>query len=89
MDELFSSAAAALEIMREWEWPRVNYEGETIHPSKELSEVVNRIAMGVVLEPHATILRLLCSGELVARGDYICKNTKEENISRWRALVKP
>lgn len=70
MDEHPTSATAALDIMREWDWRRCDPDGVPFHPGKNLNWVVNRLAMEGIRRPQDAILELLCAGALVAQGHY-------------------
>lgn len=70
MEEDPASIAAAIEIMREWEWRGADQDGVWFHPGKELGFVVNRLALEGMTQPDEAVLALLCSGRLVSWGDY-------------------
>ena len=63
-------AAAALKMMLGWNWLQCDPDGVPFHPGKELSEVVNELAMEGLRRPHGAVLTLLCQGELIARGAF-------------------
>lgn len=73
VDECPDVATATLPIMRDWQWRYCDPDGVPFLPGKELSFVVNRLAMEGVVRPDAAVLTLLCRGELVARGSYSWK----------------
>jgi len=70
VDERADPATAALAVIREWQWLRCDPDGMPFHPGKELSFVVNRLAMEGVVRPDAAVLTLLSRGELIAHGSY-------------------
>lgn len=69
MNERPAFATAALDIIRAWEWRRCDPDGKPFHPGKDLSFVVNRLALEGIARPEDAVLTLLCRGELIARGD--------------------
>lgn len=77
MDERSSSATAALEIMRQWEWQRFDRNGAPCDPWEELREVVNRLALDGLSKPDMIVLDCLCRGELVARGNFHWRKFEE------------
>ena len=99
MDERPASATAALDIMREWEWRRCDPDGVPFHPGKDLSFVVNRLALEGLASPANVVLTLLCRGDLIARGDFTWRKFQHgqfyqlEGVNeilkplRWQALA--
>lgn len=64
------AGADALEIMRQWQWIGGDPDGNTWPVQLELSLAINRLAMEGISRPQDTVLALLCSGDLLATGDY-------------------
>ncbi|WP_338242206.1 hypothetical protein [Aurantiacibacter hainanensis] len=64
------TAAAALKIMRQWDWRNYDPDGNEHAPSLDLHSVVSRLAIEGVRRPQAVILQLLCQGDLLSRGGY-------------------
>lgn len=99
MTSFDDGAAEALALMSEWEWRRCDPDGVPFHPGKDLSFVVNRLAMDGLANPNTAVLTLLCRGELVARGDYRWRKYQRGNFyqlegvneilkpSRWQGLA--
>lgn len=97
--EADSSARAALEIMRDWEWGFIDYDGQRVAYSKPLSVAISKLGMTGLARPQDAVLFLLCHGELIARGDFFWQKYEDGsahrlngNISiivpqRWMALA--
>lgn len=80
-----SAAAAALDIIRTWDWQSWDPDGVPIHTGKALNWVLNRLAMEGIRRPQDAILTLLCQGALNARGDY--KWCKFQDFDQFRIEV--
>ncbi len=89
MDERPASATAALDIMRDWEWQRCDPDGAPFHPGKDLSFVVNRLALEGLVRPAEAVLALLCSGNLVARGDYTWRKFQHGQFYQLEGVNEP
>lgn len=70
MDERPASAAAALEIMQQWQWLRGDPDGNVWPNLLEVNNAANRLAMEGILRPQDALLSLLCRGDLLAWGDF-------------------
>jgi hypothetical protein len=92
MNDRPASATAALVIMSYWEWRRCDPDGVPFHPGKDLSWVVNRLALEGLDKPEEAVLALLCRGELIARGDYRWQKYQRGNFYKLEGsneILKP
>jgi hypothetical protein len=60
----------AMKILRSWSWDFYGPDGLEHPCSKDLCEVINRLAMEGLTRPQNTVLQLLCQGHIWARGDF-------------------
>lgn len=99
MNPKTDEGGTTLSILREWDWRRCDPDGVPFHPGKDLSFVVNRLALEGMARPADAILALLCRGDLIARGDYTWRKYQHgqfyqlEGVNeilkpiRWQALA--
>lgn len=64
------SAQSALDIMSQWQWEHYDPDGFPRSLGLDLGEVVSRLAMAGQPKPHDTVLKMLCSADLTAFGQY-------------------
>lgn len=78
--------STALSILHEWDWRRCDPDGVPFHPGKDLSFVINRLALEGVARPADAILTLLCRGDLIARGDFTWRKYQHDQFYQLEGL---
>lgn len=82
-----NSARAALEIMRDWEWGFINYDGQRVAYSKPLSVAISKLGMTGLARPQDAVLSLLSHGELTARGDFFWLKYEDGSAQRLNGNI--
>jgi hypothetical protein len=82
-------AANALAIMREWDWRQFDPDNNQISQGMDLHSIGSRLAVEGIRRPETIILKLICQGELLAKGRYVWRKYQDCNHYQYESDFEP